>query len=58
MSGDIAPFPTFGVLNASARLAQAAAHHPDDLEELGRLGRRVAAAVRQLETALERAEYS
>jgi len=46
----------FGVLKASARLAQAAAHDPDNLNELYQLARRVQTALRQLETALNRAE--
>ena len=44
----------FGVLKASARLAQAAAHDLDNLEELSRLTRRTRTALRQLETALYR----
>lgn len=46
----------FGVLKASARLAQAAARDPDDLDELDALVRRTVTALRQLETALSRAE--
>jgi hypothetical protein len=46
----------FGVLKASARLAQAAARDPDDLDELYELARRTQVALRQLETALSRAE--
>ncbi|MCC7359027.1 MAG: hypothetical protein IT317_06100 [Anaerolineales bacterium] len=46
----------FGVLKASARLAQAAARDPDDLAELDTLVRRTVTALRQLETALSRAE--
>jgi hypothetical protein len=45
----------FGVLKASARLAQAAAHDPNDLDELSRLGRRAQTALRQFEVALDRA---
>jgi len=46
----------FGVLKASARLAQAAARDPDDLDELDALARRTVTALRQLETALSRAQ--
>jgi len=48
----------FGVLKAGARLAQAAAHTPDNLEELGALARRTQTALKQLETALRRAGWS
>jgi len=44
----------FGVLKAGARLAQVAAHDPDHLAELYKLGRRTMTALRQLETALNR----
>ena len=47
----------FGVLKASARLAQAAAHTPGDLEELGTLARRTQTTLKQLETALRRAGW-
>ncbi|MBM3188136.1 MAG: hypothetical protein FJZ90_05375 [Chloroflexi bacterium] len=46
----------FGVLRASARLAQAAAHRPQEHEELRRLAQNVAAALTRLRTALEREE--
>jgi hypothetical protein len=44
----------FTLLKASARLAQAAAHDPDNLDELFQLGRSVSRALKQLETALDR----
>jgi hypothetical protein len=44
----------FTLLKASARLAQAAAHDPDNLDELYQLGRSVSRALKQLETALDR----
>lgn len=45
----------FTLLKASARLAQAAAHDPNNLDELDQLGRKVSRALKQLETALDRA---
>ena len=48
--------PAFSVLKASARLAQAAVHNPDDLDALWELGWRVQKALRRLETVLDRAE--
>lgn len=45
-----------GVLKASARLAQAAARDPNDLDEIEALARRTQTALRQLETALSRAQ--
>ena len=53
--GDVVQNRAFGVLKASAKLAQAAAHAPDDLDELWQIGRSVTRALRQLETALDRA---
>jgi hypothetical protein len=47
--------PALAVLRASARLAQAAVHNPDDLDALWKMGRKVATAMRRLETVLERA---
>ena len=44
------------VLKASARLAQAAARDPDDLDQIETLARRTQTALRQLETALSRAQ--
>jgi hypothetical protein len=46
----------FGLLRASAKLAQAAAHHPDDLDELWKLEQRVRTALSRLQTVLSRAE--
>jgi|GEM_PF-3597697 len=40
----------------SARLAQAAARDPNDLDEIEALARRTQTALRQLETALSRAQ--
>lgn len=48
----------FGLLKASARLAQLAAREPENLNELYRLARRTTTALRQLETALEREGYA
>ena len=49
--------PAFSVLKASARLAQAAVHDPDDLDALWEMGQRVQKALRRLETVLDRAEW-
>jgi hypothetical protein len=46
----------FNLLRASAKLAQAAARSPDDLDELWNLERRVRAALTRLQTVLDRAE--
>jgi hypothetical protein len=46
----------FGLLKASAKLAQAAAHDPDNLDELYKLARRTESALNQFATALDRAE--
>lgn len=46
----------FSLLRASAKLAQAAAHSPDDLDELWDLERRVRTALSRLQTVLSRAE--
>ena len=48
----------FGVLKASARLAQAAAHAPKDAEALEQLARRVVTALRHLETTLDRERWA
>jgi hypothetical protein len=48
--------PAFSVLKASARLAQAAVHDPDDLDALWELGWSAQKALRQFETVLDRAE--
>jgi hypothetical protein len=47
----------FSVLKASARLAQAAAHDPDKLDEIAQQAKSVQRALRQLETALGRAGW-
>jgi hypothetical protein len=46
----------FSLLKASALLAQAVTHHPDDLSALWKLNKRVGSALRKLEAALYRAE--
>jgi len=46
----------FSVLKASARLAEAAVHGPDDLDALWKMERSVQKALRRLETVLYRAE--
>jgi hypothetical protein len=48
---------TFTLLRASAKLAQAATHNADDLDELWRLERRVRTALSRLQTVLNRAEH-
>ena len=48
--------PAFSLLKASARLAQAAVHAPDDLDALWKLEGSVRRALRRLETVLDRAE--
>jgi hypothetical protein len=49
--------PAFSLLKASAHLAQAAVHDPDDLDVLWEMGRSVQKAFRRLETVLSRAEW-
>ena len=44
--------PAFSLLKASARLAQAAIHDPDDLDTLWEMEKRVQRALRRLETVL------
>lgn len=46
----------FSLLRASAELAQAAVHDPDDLDKLWKLERRARTALSRLQTALNRAE--
>jgi hypothetical protein len=46
----------FRLLKTSALLAQAVVHNPDDLDALWKLNNRAARALRQLESALDRAE--
>ena len=45
------------LLRASARLAQAATHNPDDVDELWKLERQVRRALSRLQTVLNRAEW-
>jgi hypothetical protein len=47
----------FGLLKSSAKLAQAAAHNPDNLDELYKLARRVETTFNQFLTALDRADW-
>lgn len=47
----------FGLLRASARLAQSAVQQPEDWEELWHLERQVRTALSRLQTTLERAEW-
>lgn len=58
LKGGKVPIQTeaFSLLKASALLAQAVVHNPDDLDALWKLGSRVNGALRKLETALHRAE--
>jgi hypothetical protein len=46
----------FSLLRASAQLTQAAVHHPDDLDELWDVERKVRRALTRLQTVLNRAE--
>jgi hypothetical protein len=48
--------PAFSLLKASARLAQAAVHDPEDLDALWEQWQRVHRALRRMETVLDRAE--
>ena len=54
--GPVAQSSAFSLLRASAQLAQAAVHNPDDLDELWDLERRVRTALTRLQTVLNRAE--
>ena len=58
LKGDQLPIQSeaFSLLKASALLAQAVTHNPDDLTTLWKLNKRVNSALRKLETALHRAE--
>ena len=47
----------FGLLRASAKLAQAAVQRPDDLDELWRLEQQARRALSRLQTVLNRAEW-
>jgi transposase len=48
--------PAFSLLKASARLAQAAVHDPEDVDALWVQWQRVHRALRRMETTLDRAE--
>ncbi len=48
----------FSLLKASAKLAQAATRTPDNFEEVYKEGRRVSRALKQLQTALDRALWN
>jgi hypothetical protein len=58
LKGGKVPIQTeaFGLLKASALLAQAAVHNPNDLDALWKISSRVERAVQKLETALYRVE--
>lgn len=58
LKGDQLPFQgeVFSLLKASALLAQAVTHNPDDLDSLWKLYKRVNNALRKVEAALYRAE--
>lgn len=54
--GTVIQSAALGLLRASAKVAQAAAQQPDDLDELWRSARQVQTALNRLQKALERAE--
>lgn len=54
--GSMVQNSAFALQRASARLTQAAIHHPDDFAGLWRLERQVRMALTRLQTTLERAE--
>jgi uncharacterized protein Usg len=54
--GPLVQSSAFALLRASAKLAQTATHHPDDVDELWQLERRVRTALSRLQTVLNRAE--
>ncbi|HID65320.1 MAG TPA: hypothetical protein EYP49_21595 [Anaerolineae bacterium] len=54
--GPAAQSAAFSLFRAGAKLAQAAAHNPDDLDELWKQERRVRTALSRLQTVLARAE--
>ena len=54
--GPAVPRSAFGLLRASAKLAQSAAYNPDDLDALWDLERRVRTALTRLQTVLNRVE--
>jgi hypothetical protein len=55
--GDAIQSAAFGLLRASAKVAQAALHNPDDPDELERLARKAHNALNRLQTGLERAKW-
>jgi len=55
--GDAIQSAAFGLLRASAKVAQAALHNPDDLDELEQLPRKAHNALNRLQTGLERAKW-
>ena len=55
--GPVVQSAAFGLLRASARLAQAAVQRPDDLDELWHLEQQARRALSRLQTVLNRAEW-
>jgi hypothetical protein len=55
--GDAIQNAAFGLLRASAKVAQAALHNPGDLYELMQLGRKAQNALNRLQTGLVRADH-
>ena len=53
--GPVVQSAAFGLLRASAKLAQVAAHNPDHLDEMWRLERQVRRALSRFQTILDRA---
>lgn len=53
--GPVVSSAAFGLLRASAKLAQVAAHNPDHLDEMWRLERQVRRALSRFQTILDRA---
>ncbi|MDM8521386.1 hypothetical protein QUF64_15170 [Anaerolineales bacterium HSG6] len=53
---DVLQTKAYTILKASAELAHAAAHTPDDLDNLSKLTRKVERAIKQMDTVIERAE--
>ena len=53
--GPVVQSSAFALVRASARLAQAAVHQPDDLDELWRLEQQVRRALSRVQTTLDRA---
>jgi hypothetical protein len=54
--GSVVQSAAFALVRASARLTQAAVHHPDDVAGLWQLERQVRRALTRLQTTLDRAE--